>query len=471
MLKRIADGNKVFWLIFHAVLGGLSGYYRNIAIGWIYIIMASTLVMFLSPKKQDYALHYFFCYYVTYEIFGRMLYLSPYIPAESGKYLSVLFLTFGIIFKARNNKKFKVSPLGLAICVLSIPSIFLMRDEDFFGNLVFSWLGIFDLGLYVIYFSNFTFSREEWIKLLRLIVLPVVSISAYIIFNGPSLDEINFTLSANSSASGHFGPNQVSSIYGVGIFVMATTIILGYRVFNNRLVDIGILLIFVLRGLLTVSRGGLFSCAIAILPVYFLSNPSKSLNKSFRKLGAAAILLISGYLLFQYINRISGDALLSRYEGKTAEVAAGGRSEDFETVTDGRSTIILAEWKIFTDNIFLGVGPGQSTYYWNINANFEEGAVVISHTEFSRLLAEHGIPGLIICLLLLYPLYELWIHRKRYIKHNYAYYLNLGFLLLSLSMCTHSSMRTMITPFFFGFAFAMFKSDSSDISVPNAIGT
>ena len=54
-------------------------------------------------------------------------------------------------------------------------------------------------------------------------------------------------------------------------------------------------------------------------------------------------------------------------------------------------------------------------------------------------------------------------------KRGFAYYLNLAFLIFSLSMASHSAMRTMITPFFFGLAFAgmhTMRDDTVKVEAP-----
>lgn len=433
----------------------------------------STGVVILNPKRKNDITHYFFSYYVTMEVFARMLKLTPFVPVESGKYLAMFLLFLSLATKPKNIKKFKISDAGLAICLLSIPSILQMRfDGTFWSNLVFCWFGIFDLGLFVIYFSNFTFSRNETINIFKLMALPLVSMSGYLLFNTPSISELSFGITANAEASGGFGPNQVSSIYGLGIFVMATALILGYRIFKNRIVDIAVLAIFALRGILTVSRGGIFSAAIGLAAVYFLSAQNKSINQRLRRVFTVGVIVVILLVFFEYVNKISGNTLQDRYSGQTLDVHSGNKEASLETVTDGRSTIIVSELELFVDHPFLGVGPGQSSYFWDVNTKFTDmdaNATVASHTEFTRLLAEHGLFGLVICFILIYPMWKYWKQRRKLINRGFAAYLNLGLLMLGLSMCAHSAMRTLITPYCVGLAFAGFQIARNKTSAPTSI--
>jgi len=459
MIKKIVNGNVYFWLVLHIALGFLAGLNHNIAIGWAYVLIGSTVIATLKYRRE-FVLHYFFAYYVSFELFARMLRLTPFVPVESGKYLAMFLMLIGLSQKPNNIGKFKVSNTGLAICVLSVPSIFFMKlDDTFWSNLVFCWFGIFDLGLFVLYFSNFSFSKEEIINIFKLMVYPLISISAYLFVNTPTLSDLQFGISANAEASGNFGPNQVSSILGVGIFVVSIALIMGYTLFKNKFVDIGILLLFIFRCVLTVSRGGMFSAILGVAIIYFLSSKSKSINQRIARFATFTIITLSVFFTFQYVNKISGNTLNERYRGTTVDVYNGEKESDLETLTDGRSTIALAEIEIFLHNPMFGVGPGQSSTYWDISQKFiaDDAAgneVVASHTEFTRLLAEHGLMGLVICILLIYPMWFYWKKRRELFTRGFAYYLNLGFLVFGLSMSVHSSMRTMITPFFFGLAFA-----------------
>jgi O-antigen ligase len=62
----------------------------------------------------------------------------------------------------------------------------------------------------------------------------------------------------------------------------------------------------------------------------------------------------------------------------------------------GRDAIIRADLQIWSDNPVFGVGPGGATSLRA--ASYRESS---AHTEFSRLVAEHGVFGFLAFLLLL----------------------------------------------------------------------
>jgi O-antigen ligase len=449
MLKRIAKGNVYFWLAVHVALGVMASVFAMGICVWIYILFLSTIMQLLTTRQFNNSIHYFLCYFLGIEVFTRILKLTPYMPLEAGKYLSIFFLLLGLLFKVNNTGKFKPNKIGLFIVLLSLPSLIMIK-ENFWESLVFDWAGIAALGLYVMYFSNFIFDKTELNRMLRLIMYPLLTVSVYLLIRTPSLSEMEFSLSANFDASGGFGPNQVASMFGMGIFLATTTLLLNYRPFKERWVEVVLLFLFVFRGLLTSTRGGIFSGVMSIVPVFMFGRVSKA--SPLRKFTMLVLCGIGAFIVFRYVNVASGNTLAERYEGDTWETSTGYRERNLESITTGRSDLIEQELLIFTEHPFFGVGPGQAAYMWDIDFTNA------SHTEFTRLLAEHGIFGAVICIILISSMYFVWVRRFRYIKYGYAYYLNLAFLIFSLSMSTHAAMRTMITPFFFGFAYARFKT-------------
>ena len=60
---------------------------------------------------------------------------------------------------------------------------------------------------------------------------------------------------------------------------------------------------------------------------------------------------------------------------------------------------MYADLFIFVNNPIFGVGPGIG-YYERLNHGLSQR--VSAHTEYSRLLAEHGIAGIFVLLFILY---------------------------------------------------------------------
>ena len=59
-------------------------------------------------------------------------------------------------------------------------------------------------------------------KVLFYAVLPIISLVVYLILYNPSIKETVTGTGSNFATSGGFGPNQVATILGAGIFIFIT---------------------------------------------------------------------------------------------------------------------------------------------------------------------------------------------------------------------------------------------------------
>ena len=93
-----------------------------------------------------------------------------------------------------------------------------------------------------------------------------------------------------------------------------------------------------------------------------------------------------------------------------------------EDVTTGRGTLFLSELEGFISNPFFGIGSSRAK-----DQRYEiEGQGVTSHSEVSRTLAEHGICGVIILLILIIKPFD---YRSRN-RRNFYFYAFLAVLII-----------------------------------------
>ena len=111
------------------------------------------------------------------------------------------------------------------------------------------------------------------------------------------------------------------------------------------------------------------------------------------------------------------------------------------SLTTGRVELFEHELEGFITNPFLGIGSSRAK-----DQRIEvDGQGVTSHSEFSRTLAEHGILGVIILLILIFK--PLDIRSKN--KSNYYFYAFFAFWFLTIN---HMSMRLAMPAFIYGLA-------------------
>jgi len=118
----------------------------------------------------------------------------------------------------------------------------------------------------------------------------------------------------------------------------------------------------------------------------------------------------------------------------------------------GRAEIYKIDLEIFIDHIFTGVGPGQAK---ELREQYGYGQKVAAHTEYSRMLAEHGLLGLLSFLILIavssYQLTKSCSPDTKFIK--------ILFGLLALLTMSHSAMRLAMPSFIYGFLFSKYTEE------------
>jgi O-antigen ligase len=166
----------------------------------------------------------------------------------------------------RFKQKFSVS-LSFYLLLLLLGIVFTRVPEGEYIRkaIAFNLSGPFVLGIAGLYFYKRMISRKNLLNALFFMLLPLISMVTYIYIYTPNLKEIVFRGVANYATSGGFGPNQVATALGLGIFIIAVFILMKERITGYLLLDVFVLLYFIYRALLTFSRGGLVTGVVAII--------------------------------------------------------------------------------------------------------------------------------------------------------------------------------------------------------------
>lgn len=126
---------------------------------------------------------------------------------------------------------------------------------------------------------------------------------------------------------------------------------------------------------MTFSRSGVYNAIGAL--VFVILFAAKDISVGIKKLLPIAVIALAFlFLVFPYLNDFTGGKLQERFE---------------ETQGSNRAEIIESDIALFIRNPVLGSGVGLS------RTKREEfyGDSAASHTEFSRLIADHGMFGLV----------------------------------------------------------------------------
>ncbi len=246
-------------------------------------------------------------------------------------------------------------------------------------QLSFNLSGPLALAVCAAFFHSLRFTKRELRWIYASLIGPIVSIAwiGAVMLDKAQLDE--FANDSNAIGSGGFGPNQVSAVLGLGILAAVFWLVVGA---GNTVASgaLAVLVLFLFRQcVVTFSRGGLYMAVGGILAAAFYL--ARDRRTRWRLLGAAAVIL--PILLF---------VIWPRLEAMTSGVI-GERFGD--TQLTGRDLLIKGDLESWSENIVLGVGPGMGgpnrLKYFHVSS---------AHTEYTRLVGEHGMLGLAALVLL-----------------------------------------------------------------------
>ncbi|MFZ5984792.1 MAG: O-antigen ligase family protein [Acidobacteriota bacterium] len=217
------------------------------------------------------------------------------------------------------------------------------------------------------------FRLDIW-KLVETGLGPLAGVATASFWYMRSLGAIQFETESNFAASGGFGPNQVASALSLGIVLLIA--ILWLRQGRGRPFWIwGLLVFLTVQTLLTFSRSGIAMVlgAAATMALFLLRAP--------RARAAVAIFALVAWvgadrLLVPWLDSFTGGAFVARYT---------------DPRLSNRDVIAQSDLELFLDHPLLGVGPGMGT---ELRESLL-GQKVAAHTEFTRMLGEHGLGGLI----------------------------------------------------------------------------
>ncbi|MFL1012214.1 O-antigen ligase family protein [Flavisericum labens] len=421
-------------LIFHVLLGLGVFLYRPLALGFFLLSTAffGYKILMASKAYKSFYVLLACAYVVGSEVFLRMN--GGTVFYEASKYLVIGFIGLGLLSNGFSNKAL----IYVVYILLLIPGIYvavssLGFESDIRRAVAFNLSGPVCLGIAAVYCYKRTIRFNQLKLILAAFLLPLVSMTVYLFLYTPNLQEVVTGTNSNFAASGGFGPNQVATVLGIGIFIAAAKFFISKELYVHRLFDLFLLGIFGFRALVTFSRGGVITAVVMILfflGLYYLKVNFKTKLKI--KLSALIFLFIVGLIWIVSSIQTSG-FLDKRYANQDA---AGREKED---ITTGRVDLLAFEFGEFMENPFLGIGVGKVK---EVRLS-ETGVEAASHNEMSRIVAEHGLLGIMaFSILLLVPL----MHRISD-KSNLFFYSFYIFWLLTIN---HSAMRIAAPAFVYG---------------------
>jgi hypothetical protein len=428
------DLKYAFLILLHIVIGALM--YNNDFVPKIYgysIIFGGILYIINSKNKNNEVL-YATGYMVGSEIILRMTDGNP--VYEFSKFGVMIFILVGVYYQGISKNAI---PYWIFLLLL-IPSVILTSMELNYAislrkEISFNITGPACLGICALYTYSRRITIEQLNNIILCIGLPIVSCVTYLTIVTPNLKDIIMGTESNSLLSGGFGPNQVSTMLGLGMFIFASRLIL----LSNSLLQFSINLILTMclayRGFITFSRGGMITGFTMILALIVVSYVFIDHKKKMRMLGMIVFIFIAFLGAWSYSTDQTNGLIQKRYSNQDA---AGRVKEDQLT---GRGDLASEEIDTFLEYPIFGIGVGR-----NMEKRYvRTGEIVVSHNEITRMIAEHGSLGILgLMILFATPL-------VLYIDNKYNIYL-LCFLIFWLLTINHAAMRLAAPAFLYSLA-------------------
>jgi len=428
-------------LFSHVLLGLLIFYVPFLAKIYGYAILGIGIFIVVMTKNKNNEVLYICSYIVGSEVFLRMTDGSP--NHEFGKYSIIVFMLIGMMYSGFS----KLASLYWLFLVLLIPSIYIAGDTiaydlDFRNKIAFNISGPICLGITSVYVIGKKITVLEVGNLLLLIGLPIVTMAVYVSLYTMNIKSALIGTGSNSDLSGGFGPNQVATILGLGMFVFFVRSILFSKTKLIFLLNLFIVFYFSYRGLLTFSRGGMMTgfgmIGIFIFFIYLHSRHSGKVKLNYLLISLSVLF----FLTWSYTSFLTDGLINKRYAGQNAH---GIEKND---IFSGRTELAVDEIEMFLDNPVFGIGVGKGT---EIRTQ-KNGYLTASHNEITRMLAEHGSLGVIALLLLIVtPIVFYYGNKQNIFLFSFFF-----FWLLTIN---HAAMRTASPCFIYALALLNIRFD------------
>jgi len=417
------DKNYLLLIGAHVVIGILIYLFPGMAKLYAAAMLALGILLVVKTRNRNHEVLLVSGYLVGSEVFLRMT--QGNLIYEFAKYGVVAFMIIGMYYRgfSKNAVQYWLFMLLLVPGVI-LGTYNLNYDTDLAKIISFNLSGPLCLGITSLYTYTRKITIEGIHRIMLCMGLPVVSCAIYLFLYTPSVRDVITGTGSNFETSGGFGPNQVSTILGLGAFVFFSRMFFASR---NKLlffVNLALALMISYRGLITFSRGGMVTLAAMLLVLIFVTY-MKIGKRSRGKLNVLLVVFTTAlFAVWSYSSFETGGLIEKRYANQDAM----GRVK--KSHFTGREEISKREFEAFLSSPLLGIGLGKG-----FEQRQEYGMFVLSHNEITRMMAEHGAFGILGLMILFSTPFFLYLDNKQHIYMG-------CFVMFWLLTINHAAMRT-----------------------------
>jgi hypothetical protein len=410
------------FLSFHVLLGVILP--LESAVATLHAMFVCALAVWAVLRWSTVRIAFLAAYVAGCDVLWRMT--EAHVPWEISKYLIALLCVGGIL-RLRGKARWNLAALVYFVALL--PAIARLLDK-FTGDhrlliqqLSFNLSGPLCLFASAWYLSQIRLTRRELRVWMVNFIGPALTIAVITLVSTHTATNLNFTDESSLVTSGGFGPNQVSAILGLAAMLSLLAAVDWEITSSERWLAFALVLLFSVQSAMTFSRGGLYNFAIAFLPAAFLFSLHRRSKKWLVRI-TILLTLTATVLIFPRLDTFTGGALKDRFA---------------DTDPGGRSTIIQEDFRLWGEHPILGLGPGSARQE-------RRGEFRIAHTEYTRMLSEHGLFGLVALAALFYlALTQALRHEPTQGKA-----VRIAFIVWSMAAMLHVGMRLAAVGLLFG---------------------
>ncbi len=413
------------------------------------LVQAVTLIgaaLYAGAKRSPDLLLVLAGYLAATEIAWRQARITA--PYQLGPYLMIFIAVLAVVisFPSING----VGRRALLYVGLLLPSsIITLADAPTRARelIAFSLAGPLTIAALVVWLSQVAVSPDLYRRVLWAVAIAGVAPLTIAATNLNDYigtgEQVSFSDASNFVASGGFGPVQVSSVLGLTVLVCILLVLVEQDVVARLLA--GTLAVAAgVQSLLTFSRGGMFATAFAVAGLALAQTSNRQGRR--RVIAVIAVVFSLGYFV-----------IVPRLDSFTK----GAFAERFTDSKTGRTELASNDLQIFGRHPLFGVGPGMIKYqrltYEVCQLRSDQcGAEASSHTEFTRMLGEHGAAGLTAIVVLASLAWTAMVRGGR------DRFLAVSFIVWAIAQMFYANIRVVAVAFAFGFAFVRVVPDPRD---------
>lgn len=434
-------------IILHILLGGIIFVYEPF--GTVLFVAAgvyfSSRIILVHPSEKTNEVLLACAYFVGSEVLFRMT--KSGLSYEASKYLVIVFSIMGMFYKGLSGKGYPYFIyLILLVPAIVVASVTLTFEAKFRTNIAFVLSGPVCLGVAALFCFDRKITYNNLLKVLWYMLFPIVTTTTYLFLYNPSIKDTLSGTASNAATSGGFGPNQVSTMLGLGMFLLIVRLFLKSPSLFFKIINAVLLGAMTFRAIVTFSRGGVFAAIIVVI-AFLWSLFFKSSTKQKNQIIISFFLLIFATIITWSISSTQTMGLIDKRYAN--EDALGREKGDIST---GRFDLFKEEINGFLSSPFIGIGASRVK-----DRRVEASGIHLpSHNEIGRLLSEHGFLGIIILMILIFTPLSYYSRNNK----NIFFYAFMAFWFATIN---HSGMRIAAPSFIYALALLNVKYEKHPV--------